>query len=296
VSVDLREVLRRNLHPEYNTIPLADALTAVDELLQERDQARGERDRLLARGDFLREMLALLSVSYVPTDQVLRWLDRPEPPSAALLKQAEFPLPIRADGTHWYLSTGCLHGDEVLPDGRTGHEYCQGETGHCGTKAPAQCKFCPDEPCQCPCHGPKSCRWPACLSEAEQQQVADDVDAGMRGEETTPGPDPRPGCGCVDGGPDLTREELQDLADEQGRDLYRAQDLIAFVREMCDAADADGSEVTTARVRTWLAYTGCGGVLALPPEAVAALATMSGETPDKAVSSSDTADKTGERQ
>lgn len=52
---------------------------------------------------------------------------------------------------HIYLSTGCLHGDTVLPDGRTGHEYCQSETGKTGTKTPAQCKFCAS-PCVCPCH------------------------------------------------------------------------------------------------------------------------------------------------
>lgn len=150
-------------------------------------------------------------------------------------------------------------------------------------------------------HWSPSCRWPACLSEAEQQQLADEVGASTRGEETVPGPDPRPGCGCVDrgyggdlGSPELTRDELQDLVDEQGADLYKARDLIAFVREMCDSADRDGSPVTTERVRTWLAYTGCGGVLTLPPDAVAALATMSGERPDKAATSSDAPGIAGE--
>ncbi|NUP47264.1 MAG: hypothetical protein HOW97_08110 [Catenulispora sp.] len=54
-------------------------------------------------------------------------------------------------GTHHYLSTGCLHGDHVLPDGRTGHQYCQADTGKAGSKRPAQCKFC-GAPCQCQCH------------------------------------------------------------------------------------------------------------------------------------------------
>lgn len=54
-------------------------------------------------------------------------------------------------GTHHYLSTGCLHGNQILPDGRTGHAYCQGDTGHAGSKRPARCKFC-GAPCQCPCH------------------------------------------------------------------------------------------------------------------------------------------------
>jgi hypothetical protein len=74
-------------------------------------------------------------------------------------------------------------------------------------------------------------------------------------------------------GAELTREELQTLVDDQGRELYQAQDLIAFVREMCDAADRDGSPVTTKRVRSWLAYTGCAGALVLPEEVVASLAT-----------------------
>lgn len=59
--------------------------------------------------------------------------------------------PERSAMTHDYLSTGCLHGEMTLPDGRTGHEYCQGETGHLGAKQPARCKFC-GAPCQCDCH------------------------------------------------------------------------------------------------------------------------------------------------
>lgn len=61
--------------------------------------------------------------------------------------------------------------------------------------------------------------------------------------------------------PELTREELQTLVDEQGLELYRAQDRLAFVGEMCDSADRDGTPATTAQVRKWLAYTGCGGVI-----------------------------------
>ena len=52
---------------------------------------------------------------------------------------------------HHYLSTGCLHGDHVLPDGRTGHQYCQSDTGKAGAKVPAQCKICAAS-CVCPCH------------------------------------------------------------------------------------------------------------------------------------------------
>lgn len=56
-----------------------------------------------------------------------------------------------SDSSHLYLSTGCLHGDYVLPDGRTGHEYCRSETGHAGSKRAGRCKFC-DTACVCPCH------------------------------------------------------------------------------------------------------------------------------------------------
>ena len=124
----------------------------INALTERAETAEAERDRLKARGDFLREMLTLLSVSHVPTDQVLRWLDRPEPPSAALLAQPEFPLPIRPDGTHWYVSTGCgCTGDKLMPDGRTGHQYCQDMTGYQGAKRGGQAKCC-GAPCQCPCH------------------------------------------------------------------------------------------------------------------------------------------------
>lgn len=63
-------------------------------------------------------------------------------------------------GHHTYLSTGCLHGDLVLPDGRTGHDYCRTQARRYDgtTKAAAVCKFCSElgRPghghCVCPCH------------------------------------------------------------------------------------------------------------------------------------------------
>ena len=58
---------------------------------------------------------------------------------------------------------------------------------------------CCAAPCQCDCHREAPpCMWPACLPEAQQQQLADDVTAGMLGEPTGLGPDPRVACGCVD--------------------------------------------------------------------------------------------------
>ena len=71
------------------------------------------------------------------------------PPNSEPLVVQIDPEPV--DGSHRYLSTGCLHGDYVLPDGRTGHEYCRSETGHAGSKRAGRCKFC-DTACVCPCH------------------------------------------------------------------------------------------------------------------------------------------------
>lgn len=93
----------------------------------------------------------------------------------------------------------------------------------------------------------------------------------------------------------LTRGELQDLVDSMGIDLYQASDKLDFIREMCDLNDAGGTPITTADVRNWLGYTGCGGVLVLPDEVVARLAAMSGTTPDKAATSGDAADIAGEQ-
>lgn len=130
---------------------------------------------------------------------------------AELTANPAFPLPVRPDGTHFYVSTYCVHSD---------HAACRLTCLCCG------------QPCQC--------------AGCEHETAAEDETA-----------------------PDLTREELQGLVDELGTQAYRAEDVLAFIAEMCDAADADGSEVTTARVRSWLGYTGCGGVIVLPEEAQA---------------------------
>lgn len=93
----------------------------------------------------------------------------------------EFPLPIRADGSHAYTSTYCVHGD---------HAACR-----------LRCKTCHAD-CLCDCSHPTalSCRWPACLPEKQQRLLAAQVDAGMRGEPTAPMPDQRIVCECVDRG------------------------------------------------------------------------------------------------
>ena len=57
---------------------------------------------------------------------------------------------------HIYLSTSCLHEEAELAVGNHEvadalHAYCAGETGACGAKEPAKCKFC-DARCVCPRH------------------------------------------------------------------------------------------------------------------------------------------------
>ncbi|MET7933461.1 hypothetical protein [Streptomyces sp. NPDC005322] len=59
-------------------------------------------------------------------------------------------------------------------------------------------------------------------------------------------------------GDELTADEARALVDELGRDLYRAQDALAFVREMCVIADRHHAAITTADVRTWLKGPRCG--------------------------------------
>lgn len=55
------------------------------------------------------------------------------------------------DGTHWYWSTHCRHGNEMPPwDER--HLACQATELAPGVpRRPAQCKICA-EPCMCLCH------------------------------------------------------------------------------------------------------------------------------------------------
>lgn len=90
---------------------------------------------------------------------------------------------------------------------------------------------------------------------------------------TTP-ENPQVNCaGCVGcGGPDcierpesdqLTAEEARALADDLGLQLYRAEDALAYVAEMCDLADehrgkrGEPATVTTTRVREWLKGAQC---------------------------------------
>ena len=62
---------------------------------------------------------------------------------------------------------------------------------------------------------------------------------------------------------DLTAQEARDLADDLSLQLYRAQDALAYVGEMCDIADehrgkrGQPATVTTTRVREWLRGAQC---------------------------------------
>jgi hypothetical protein len=212
------------------------------------------------------DLLAHALATSRPVDQVVlprHLVDRLHREMAELTQRAEraeAQLPIRPDGTHHYVGTGCLHEDLVLPDGRTGHDYCEGETGACGTKIPATCKHCGAK-CACPNHREQPIR-----PDVSGEDVSEaEIDAAMAAGEPVE----------IIGSPDLTLGELQDLVDEQGLDLYRAQDRLAYIAEMCDLVDRNGQAVTTARVRMWLKYEGCAGALELPeaPASVAAPAT-----------------------
>lgn len=63
--------------------------------------------------------------------------------------------------------------------------------------------------------------------------------------------------------PELTAREARDLADELGTDLYRAQDALAFVGEMCDIIDtkqnapAGYGTLLTSDVRDWMKGPRC---------------------------------------
>jgi len=61
---------------------------------------------------------------------------------------------------------------------------------------------------------------------------------------------------------ELTADEARELATDLGRELYEAQDAIAFVGECCDIADREQHPVTTALVRQWLKGASCGRQLA----------------------------------
>lgn len=61
----------------------------------------------------------------------------------------------------------------------------------------------------------------------------------------------------------LTHTDALELVEELGQQAYQAQDRLAFITEMCASAEQDGSEITAVRLRSWLAYTGCGGVITL---------------------------------
>lgn len=89
--------------------------------------------------------------------------------------------------------------------------------------------------------------------------AADGVDAGnldgLAGRSGGPAAD-------LNDDADLTAEEARDLATDLGRDLYLAQDALAFVGEMCDIADREGLEqVPVTRVREWLEGAKCGRLL-----------------------------------
>jgi hypothetical protein len=73
---------------------------------------------------------------------------QPDPNTLAqAILSAGYMRVIEADGSHRYLSTGCLH------DTDEGHDFCRVEARrYDGTpKTASRCKFCPAA-CRCRCH------------------------------------------------------------------------------------------------------------------------------------------------
>lgn len=87
----------------------------------------------------------------------------------------------------------------------------------------------------------------------------------------------------------LTADEARALAEDLSLQLYRAQDALGFVAEMCDIADehrgvrGEPATVTTVRVREWLRGAQCAreAGLVLDPDA-------SGQDPDPIRTTPDT--------
>ena len=122
------------------------------------DRAMADRIHKVRPGVPLHHVFAVLEALRVVqrVDAAKVAPDSPEPRAEPRTHQCPVG-GLKSDGsTHIYFSTGCRHGDMVLPGGRTGHEYCQGETGAVGAKTPAVCKFCAAL-CQCGCHDGERC-------------------------------------------------------------------------------------------------------------------------------------------
>ena len=60
---------------------------------------------------------------------------------------------------------------------------------------------------------------------------------------------------------DITDPALAEV-ERLARELYEAQDALAFVAECCDIADRTGAAITTAEVRRWLEGAKCGRQIA----------------------------------
>lgn len=57
--------------------------------------------------------------------------------------------------------------------------------------------------------------------------------------------------------PELTAEDAVEAMQDMATELYKAEDRLAFVREMCDQADREQRQISTEQVRAWTQYTGC---------------------------------------
>lgn len=181
---DLADTLARVLHPEYNVVPLADAILAVDKLLAQIEEAR-----MWARHGY---EIGQRSNTWTDHGVAPTWLAENQPSTQPAEAGPD-------DGFRWHVLSACSN------------------------------------EAACPIHGRDE--------EPAVEGSEDGVDL-----------------------PELTAEDAVEAMQDMATDLYTAEDRLAFIAEMCDTADRAGEQITTERVRSWLAYQGCGGAIVLPDD------------------------------
>jgi hypothetical protein len=136
------------IHTWYDTAagatPHCPADTTPDPLLRLRtwlasEAATCRRNAAAARHDETRRALDGMAAGH---DVAVRAIDGLTAGKALPVSGGAVAGDATPAGQHYYLSTGCLHGE---------HDYCQSNTGLCGAKTPSKCKWCAAR-CVCPCH------------------------------------------------------------------------------------------------------------------------------------------------
>lgn len=149
--------------------------TTPEQLVDDYAHHLAEQSAVLAQVRALYEQWVTAGPPPLGASMARWWDSRLAELRAALQQDGEQP----AHSGHRYLSTGCLHGDHTLPDGRTGHQYCQSATGKTGGKQPAQCKFCA-APCVCGCHNQPAPAVPAAPAPVDWRRVLDGFESLLK--------------------------------------------------------------------------------------------------------------------